>query len=308
MISLVTGGSGFIGSNLCKTLLDLGNDVICVDNHSSSKKSNIYHLQDYKSFEYIRHDITFPLYLEVDEIYNLACPASPINYQKDPVFTTKTCVHGSINMLGMAKRLKCKILLSSTSEIYGDPEVHPQVETYKGSVNPVGIRSCYDEGKRCAEALFFDYYRQYNLDIKVARIFNTYGPRMSVDDGRVVSNFIVNALKNKDLVIYGDGRKTRSFCYVTDTIDGLIKLMNSIETGPINIGNPTEYSIEMLATTIIELTNSKSKIKYIDNMNDDPHKRKPDINLAQTKLQWQPIINLIDGIVLTINYYRDVIN
>lgn len=307
MISLVTGGCGFIGSNLCKTLLDLGEDVICVDNNFSSKKSNIYHLQDYKSFEYIRHDITFPLYLEVDLIYNLACPASPLNYQRDPIFTTKTCVNGSINMLGLAKRLDCKILLSSTSEVYGDPEIHPQDESYKGSVNPIGIRSCYDEGKRCAETLFFDYYRQYNLDIKIARIFNTYGPKMAVNDGRVISNFIVNALQNKDLIIYGNGEKTRSFCYVSDTVDGLIKLMNSKETGPINIGNPIEYTINQLANIIIDLTKSKSSINYIDNLADDPFKRKPDITLAQNKLNWEPQVNLIRGLNSTIEYYKDFI-
>lgn len=307
MISLVTGGSGFIGSNLCKTLLDLGNEVICVDNHSSSQKSNIYQLLDYKSFEYIRHDITFPLYIEADEIYNLACPASPIHYQKDPVFTTKTCVIGSINMLGLAKRLKCKILLSSTSEIYGDPEVHPQIETYKGSVNPIGLRSCYDEGKRCAETLFFDYYRQHQLDIKIARIFNTYGPKMAINDGRVISNFIVNAIQNKDLIIYGDGEKTRSFCFVTDTIGGLIKLMNYKETGPINIGNPVEYTINQIADLIINLTNSKSSIKYLKNISDDPFKRKPDISLAKNKLNWEPKVDLKTGLLQTIDYYYSIL-
>jgi len=301
---LVTGGSGFIGSNLCELLVSQGYDVLCVDNNYSSRKSNIYHLLDKRNFEFLRHDITFPLYVEVDKIYHLACPASPVHYQRDPVFTTKTCVHGSINMLGLAKRLKCPILLTSTSEVYGDPEISPQDESYKGSVNPIGVRSCYDEGKRCAETLFFDYYRQHNLDIKVARIFNTYGPKMAVNDGRVVSNFIVNALRNQDLVINGDGFQTRSFCYISDTISGLVKLMLSDNTGPINIGNPNEITVNELASNIIQLTKSKSKIVFSKGLPDDPSRRCPDITQANNQLDWKPGVGLIPGLISTINYFK----
>ncbi len=304
---LVTGGAGFIGSYICERLLKEGNEVLCVDNCYTGNKSNIYHLLDNYRFEFIRHDITFPLYLEVDEIYNLACPASPIHYQKDPVQTTKTSVHGAINMLGLAKRLNIKILQASTSEVYGNPEVSPQPETYKGSVNPIGKRACYDEGKRCAETLFFDYYRQYNLNIRVARIFNTYGPRMFSNDGRVVSNFIVQALKNDDITIYGKGNQTRSFCYIEDTVEGLIRMMNNRENfpGPVNIGNPNEFTILELAKKIIKLTNSKSKIIYSDLPEDDPMQRKPDISLAKNKLEWVPKIQIEEGLQKTIDWFKN---
>lgn len=306
---LVTGGAGFLGSHLCEKLLTTRNEVLCVDNFFTGNRQNIGHLLDNKNFELIRHDVTFPLYVEVDEIYNLACPASPVHYQFDPVQTTKTSVMGAINMLGLAKRLKIKVLQASTSEVYGDPEVHPQPETYKGSVNPIGIRACYDEGKRCAETLFFDYHRQHNLKIKVMRIFNTYGPRMHPNDGRVVSNFIVQALKGKDITIYGKGDQTRSFCYCDDLIDGMIKLMNSDDnvTGPINIGNPSEFTILELAKKIIELTGSNSKIVYMPLPQDDPMQRKPIIDLAKEKLNWEPKIALEEGLIKTIEYFRGVI-
>ncbi len=306
---LVTGGAGFIGSHLCEKLLNEGNEVICVDNFYTGQKSNIVHLLNNPYFEVIRHDITFPLYLEVDEIYNLACPASPIYYQFDPVQTTKTSVHGAINMLGIAKRLKIKILQASTSEVYGDPIIHPQPESYWGNVNPIGLRACYDEGKRCTETLFFDYYRQYKLKIKVARIFNTYGPRMHPNDGRVVSNFIVQALKGENITVYGDGSQTRSFCYVDDLIDGLIKLMNSSDDfmGPVNLGNLSEYTILELAEKIIALTNSKSKIVFKPLPDDDPKKRKPDITLAKKELKWEPKVALEDGLKKTISYFEEVL-
>ena len=284
---LVTGGAGFLGSHLCEKLLDEGHDVICADNFYSATKQNILHLLGRPNFELIRHDITFPLYVEVDEIYNLACPASPVHYQHDPVQTTKTCVHGSINMLGLAKRLKCRIFQASTSEVYGDPTIHPQTEEYWGNVNPTGIRSCYDEGKRCAETLFFDYWRQHNLEIKVARIFNTYGPRMLTNDGRVVSNFIVQALKGDDITIYGDGSQTRSFCYVDDMVDAFMRFMDTEPeiTGPINLGNPNEFTILALAEKVIELTNSSSKIQHLPLPSDDPKQRQPDISQAKEKLK-----------------------
>ena len=304
---LVTGGSGFIGSHLCAKLLDQGHFVICVDNCFSSDKSNINNLLDNKNFEFIRHDVTFPLYLEVDQIYNLACPASPIHYQKDPIQTTKTSVIGAINMLGLAKRLSIKILQTSTSEIYGDPLVHPQPESYWGNVNPKGIRSCYDEGKRVAETLFFDYHRQHNLDIRVARIFNTYGPNMHPDDGRVVSNFIMQALQNKDITIYGDGLQTRSFQYVDDLVSGLITLMESDYIGPYNIGNPVEFTIKELAEKVIEMTGSNSKIIYLDLPSDDPKQRQPDISLAKQDLNWEPKINLNDGLLSTIKYFKSTL-
>jgi UDP-glucuronate decarboxylase len=303
---LVTGGAGFLGSHLCEYLINQGHEVLCVDNLFTGRKKNIHHLLEKKSFEFIRHDITFPLYLEVDEIYNLACPASPIHYQRDPVQTTKTCVNGSINMLGLAKRLGARILQASTSEIYGDPEIHPQSENYWGRVNPIGIRSCYDEGKRCAETLFFDYHRQHSLEIKIARIFNTYGPRMHPNDGRVVSNFIVQALQNMPLTVFGEGLQTRSFCYVDDLIDGLVKLMNadSSITGPINIGNPFEITVIDLAKEIIKMTCSKSKIEFIPLPSDDPRRRKPDINLAKNILKWEPRNNLDSGLRKTIEYFK----
>ncbi len=307
---LVTGGSGFLGSHLCDALIKKNYDVLCVDNFFTGTKNNIMHLIDKKNFELLRHDITFPLYVEVDEIYNLACPASPIHYQFDPVQTTKTSVHGAINMLGLAKRTKARIFQASTSEVYGDPIVHPQPESYWGNVNPIGPRSCYDEGKRCAETLFFDYYRQHNLDIKIVRIFNTYGPRMHPNDGRVVSNFIVQALKGKDITIYGDGTQTRSFCYVSDMIDGFIKMMEDTEygfTGPVNLGNPTEYSIFELAENILRLTNSKSKIIYKDLPQDDPRQRQPDIALARAALKWAPTVSLEDGLKEAIAYFRGII-
>jgi len=302
---LVTGGAGFLGSHLCERLLKEHADVICVDNFYTGSKVNIEHLIGNPYFELIRHDITFPLYLEIDEIYNLACPASPIHYQYDPVQTTKVNVHGSINMLGLAKRTKAKILQASTSEVYGDPEVHPQREDYRGNVNPIGPRACYDEGKRCAETLFFDYHRQHGVKIKVARIFNTYGPRMHPNDGRVVSNFILQALQNKPITIYGDGSQTRSFCYVDDMIEGLIRLMNTPDsfTGPINLGNPEEVSILELAETIIELTGSKSQLVFMPLPQDDPKRRCPDITLAKTVLQWEPRTPLREGLKKTIDYF-----
>lgn len=302
---LVTGGAGFLGSHLCEKLLSDGAEVLCVDNYFTGNKNNILHLLENPRFELMRHDVTFPLYVEVDEIYNLACPASPIHYQHDPVQTTKTSVHGAINMLGLAKRVGAKILQASTSEVYGDPSVHPQTEEYWGNVNPIGIRSCYDEGKRCAETLFFDYHRQHQLRIKVMRIFNTYGPRMHPDDGRVVSNFIVQALANHDITIYGDGSQTRSFCYVDDLIDGMIGLMNSADevTGPINIGNPDEFTILQLAETVKRLTGSSSKIIQKPLPSDDPKQRQPDISLAKASLGWSPSINLEQGLEKTIAYF-----
>jgi UDP-glucuronate decarboxylase len=303
---LVTGGAGFLGSFLCERLLQENCDVVCVDNFYTGTKRNIIHLLENPYFELVRHDITFPLYLEVDEIYNFACPASPIHYQNDPVQTTKVNVHGSINMLGLAKRTKAKILQASTSEVYGDPAVHPQTEDYWGNVNCVGIRSCYDEGKRCAETLFFDYYRQHQLKIRVVRIFNTYGPRMHPNDGRVVSNFILQALNNEDITVYGDGKQTRSFCYVDDLIEGVIRMMNTPGdfTGPVNLGNPEEYSILELAEKIIALTRSKSKIVFEPLPQDDPLQRKPNIELARVKLKWEPQKQLEAGLEETINYFR----
>ncbi|MFN4327830.1 MAG: UDP-glucuronic acid decarboxylase family protein [Limnobacter sp.] len=306
---LVTGGAGFLGSHLCERLLTDGHEVVCVDNYFTGSKKNITHLLRNPSFELIRHDVTFPLYIEVDEIYNLACPASPVHYQYDPVQTTKTSVHGAINMLGLAKRVKAKILQASTSEVYGDPEVHPQPESYWGRVNPIGIRSCYDEGKRCAETLFFDYHRQHHLEIKVARIFNTYGPRMHPNDGRVVSNFIVQALQGKDITIFGDGRQTRSFCYVDDLINGFVRLMNTDPEfiGPVNLGNPCEFTMIELANKIIELTDSKSKVTFKNLPQDDPKQRKPNIELAKEKLDWEPTVKLEDGLQKTIEYFKGVI-
>jgi UDP-glucuronate decarboxylase len=306
---LVTGGAGFLGSFLCERLLKDNCDVICVDNFYTGTKRNIVHLLDHPYFELQRHDITFPLYLEVDEIYNLACPASPIHYQNDPVQTTKVNVHGAINMLGLAKRLKAKILQASTSEVYGDPTVHPQSESYRGNVNCIGPRSCYDEGKRCAETLFFDYHRQHGIEIKVARIFNTYGPRMHPNDGRVISNFIVQALSNQVISVYGDGKQTRSFCYVDDLVEGLVRLMDTDDdfTGPVNIGNPGEYTILQLAEKIIEQTGSSSKLLFKPLPQDDPLQRKPDITLAKQKLEWQPKVELTDGLKFTIDYFKDLI-
>ena len=306
---MVTGGVGFLGSHLCRRLIREGHDVLAVDNSYTGTRKNVDDLLNHPRFELMRHDVTFPLYVEVDEIYNLACPASPIHYQNDPVQTTKTSVHGAINMLGLAKRLKAKILQASTSEVYGDPMVHPQPEAYWGNVNPIGIRSCYDEGKRCAETLFFDYWRQHQLRIKVARIFNTYGPSMQVNDGRVVSNFIVQALNNKPITIYGDGSQTRSFCYVDDLIDGLIKLMNSANevTGPVNLGNPNEFTMIELANKVIELTFSRSEIIFEPLPQDDPKQRQPDINLAKDLLGWQPSVELSDGLSTTINYFQSII-
>ena len=306
---LVTGGAGFLGSHLCEKLLSEGNEVVCLDNYYTGSKKNISHLMDNENFELLRHDICFPLYVEVDEIYNLACPASPIHYQYDPVQTTKTSVHGSINMLGLAKRQGAKIFQASTSEVYGDPEIHPQNESYWGRVNPIGRRSCYDEGKRCAETLFFDYYRQHKLKIKVARIFNTYGPRMHPNDGRVVSNFIIQALKNKDITIYGDGKQTRSFCYADDLIDAMLLFMNTGDdfTGPMNIGNPDEFTIQNLAIKVIELTNSSSKIIYKPLPEDDPKQRKPDISLAKEKINWIPNTDLKNGLKRTIYYFEKIL-
>ncbi len=307
---LVTGGAGFLGSHLCESLLTEGHEVLCVDNFYTGRRANISHLLGNPYFEILRHDICFPLFVEIDEIYNLACPASPIHYQFDPVQTTKTSVHGAINMLGLAKRLKIKILQASTSEVYGDPAVHPQPEIYWGNVNPIGPRACYDEGKRCAETLFFDYYRQHNLKIKVARIFNTYGPRMHPNDGRVVSNFIMQALKEEYITVFGDGSQTRSFCYVTDLIDGLIKLMNSpdIFTGPVNLGNPNEFSMLELAEKIIKLTRSKSKIVLKPLPQDDPKQRQPDISLAKKVLHWEPKNHLEEGLKKTIQYFKALLS
>src|SRR5471030_1016187 len=303
---LVTGGSGFLGSHLCERLLDEGANVICLDNFFTGARTNIEHLLDNKNFELIRHDVTFPIYLEIDQIYNLACPASPIHYQHDPVQTTKTSVHGAINMLGLAKRVKAKIMQASTSEVYGDPKVHPQTEDYWGHVNPIGPRSCYDEGKRCAETLFFDYWRQNKLRIKVARIFNTYGPRMHPNDGRVVSNFIVQALKGEDITIYGDGMQTRAFCYVDDLLEGWIRLMNNTAddfTGPVNIGNPVEMPIKHLAEKILKLVNGKSKLIFKPLPVDDPMQRCPDITLARDKLKWEPKVQLEEGLGKTIAFF-----
>lgn len=304
---LVTGGAGFLGSHLCERLLDEGHEVICLDNCFTGNKENIYHLSHHPRFEFMRHDITFPLYAEVDEIYNLACPASPIHYQLDPVQTTKTSVHGMINILGLAKRVKAKVFQASTSEVYGDPSVHPQPESYWGHVNPIGRRACYDEGKRCAETLCFDYHRQHCLPVKVARIFNTYGPRMYLHDGRVVSNFIVQALQNDPLTIYGEGSQTRSFCYVEDMIEGFIRLMASETdfTGPVNLGNPKEFTILELTETVLELTGSKSILEYLPLPEDDPKQRKPDITLARENLTWEPKVALRDGLEKTITYFSE---
>jgi UDP-glucuronate decarboxylase len=304
--TLVTGGSGFIGSHLCKRLLNLGHDVLAVDNFYSSDRHNVLDLLQDPRFELIRHDVTFPLYVEVDEIYHLACPASPVYYQRDPVQTTKTCVHGSINMLGLAKRLGARILLSSTSEVYGDPVVHPQTESYWGNVNPIGIRSCYDEGKRCAETLFFDYHRQHALPIKVARIFNTYGPKMQADDGRVVSNFIVQALRGEPLTVFGDGSQTRSFCYIDDLVDGLIRLMNSPPEviGPINLGNPGEFTMLELAKQVMALAESHSPVQHLPLPADDPARRRPDISRARELLGWEPAVPLNEGLARTVEYFQ----
>lgn len=302
---LVTGGAGFVGSHLCERLLSEGHDVLCVDNFYTSSRRGILPLLDNKRFELLRHDVTFPLYVEVDQIYNLACPASPIHYQRDPVQTTKTSVHGAINMLGLAKRVGARILQASTSEVYGDPEQHPQTEEYWGNVNPIGIRSCYDEGKRCAETLFFDYYRQHRLRIKVARIFNTYGPRMHPNDGRVVSNFVVQALLGRDITIFGDGQQTRSFCYVSDLVDGLVRLMDSADdvTGPINLGNPTEFTMRELAELVLELTGSGSQMVFRPLPADDPRQRQPNITRARETLGWQPTVALRDGLARTIEFF-----
>ncbi|MEJ8566869.1 UDP-glucuronic acid decarboxylase family protein [Elongatibacter sediminis] len=306
---LVTGGAGFLGSHLCERLLREGHDILCVDNFYTSTRRNIIPFLDHPNFELMRHDVTFPLYVEVDRIYNLACPASPIHYQRDPVQTTKTSVHGAINMLGLAKRTGARILQASTSEVYGDPEVHPQTESYWGNVNPIGVRSCYDEGKRCAETLFFDYWRQHGLPIKVARIFNTYGPRMLPNDGRVVSNFIVQALQARDITVYGDGEQTRSFCYVDDLVDGLIRLMESDDeiTGPVNLGNPGEFSIRQLAEQVTELVGSGSSIVYEPLPEDDPTQRKPDISEARRHLGWNPVVALEDGLPRTVEYFRETL-
>jgi len=306
---LVTGGAGFLGSHLCERLINDGHDVICLDNFFTGSKDNIAHLLSNPFFEVMRHDVIFPLYIEIDEIYNLACPASPTHYQYDPVQTTKTSVHGAINMLGLAKRTRAKIFQASTSEVYGDPLIHPQPESYWGNVNPIGTRSCYDEGKRCAETLFFDYYRQHQLKIKVARIFNTYGPRMHPGDGRVVSNFIVQALKNEPITIYGEGNQTRSFCYVDDLIEAFICFMDAENeiTGPINLGNPNEFTILELAKTVIQMTGSKSALKLLPLPSDDPKQRQPDISLAQNTLGWQPQVALRDGLARTIPYFQELI-
>lgn len=308
--TLVTGGSGFIGSHLCQRLLDMGHDVLAADNFYSSDRHNVHELLPNPRFELMRHDVTFPLYVEVDEIYHLACPASPVYYQRDPVQTTKTCVHGSINMLGLAKRLGARILLASTSEVYGDPAVHPQSESYWGNVNPIGIRSCYDEGKRAAETLFFDYHRQHGLPIKVARIFNTYGPRMQPDDGRVVSNFIVQALKGEPLTVFGDGSQTRSFCYIDDMVDGLISLMNSPRevTGPVNLGNPGEFTMIELAKQVIALTDSDCELQHLPLPADDPVRRRPDISRAREVLGWEPAVPLSEGLAQTVDYFRGMLN
>lgn len=303
---LVTGGAGFLGSHLCDRLIARGDDVLCVDNFYTGSKRNVAHLFSHPHFEMMRHDVTFPLYVEVNQIFNLACPASPVHYQRDPVQTTKTSVHGAINMLGLAKRVKARILQASTSEVYGDPEVHPQPEAYWGRVNPIGVRSCYDEGKRCAETLFFDYHRQHQLDIKVIRIFNTYGPRMHPNDGRVVSNFIVQALKGEDITIFGDGQQTRSFCYVDDLIEAMLRMMEGPAdfTGPVNVGNPSEFTMLELAETVLRLTHSKSKLVYKPLPKDDPHQRKPDIDLVKEKLDWVPQVSLEDGLNETIAYFK----
>jgi UDP-glucuronate decarboxylase len=305
---LVTGGAGFLGSHLIDRLLADGHEVLCADNLFTGTKRNIDHLHNHSRFEFLRHDITFPLFVEVDEIYNLACPASPIHYQHDPVQTTKTSVHGAINMLGLAKRLKCRIFQASTSEVYGDPSVHPQTESYWGNVNPIGPRSCYDEGKRCAETLFFDYYREYGLNIKVARIFNTYGPRMHPRDGRVVSNFIVQALKGEPITLYGDGSQTRSFCYVDDLIEGFVRLMDSPAdfTGPVNLGNPGEFTIRALAEKVLAMTGSRSKLEFRALPADDPKQRQPDITLARSRLGWSPVVALDKGLPATIEYFRSL--
>lgn len=307
---MITGGAGFLGSHLCDRLINDGHDVLCVDNFYTGTKDNILHLMDNPHFELMRHDVTFPLYVEVDEIYNLACPASPIHYQSDPVQTTKTSVHGAINMLGLAKRTKAKIFQASTSEVYGDPAVHPQTEDYWGHVNPIGQRSCYDEGKRCAETLFFDYHRQHKLRIKVARIFNTYGPHMHPNDGRVISNFIVQALRGEPITIYGDGSQTRSFCYVDDLIDAFVRLMDTADhvTGPINTGNPGEFTIKQLAEKVIEMTGSSSKISYEPLPNDDPKQRQPDITIAKKQLGWQPVVLLEAGLARTIPYFEQLLH
>ncbi len=306
---LVTGGAGFLGSHLCEKLLARGDEVVCADNLFTGSKRNIEHLLVNPRFEFMRHDVTFPLYLEVDQIYNLACPASPVHYQHDPVQTTKTSVHGAINMLGLAKRLRCPIFQASTSEVYGDPAVHPQPEAYWGNVNPIGIRSCYDEGKRCAETLFFDYQRQHGLAIKVARIFNTYGPRMHPNDGRVVSNFIVQALQGDPITIFGEGQQTRSFCYVDDLIEGFLRLMDTEAgfTGPVNLGNPGEFTIRQLAEKVIELTGSNSRIEFKPLPSDDPLQRQPDISLAQSKLNWTPEVQLEAGLMKTIAYFDELL-
>ena len=306
---LVTGGAGFVGSHLCGRLIEDGHDVLCVDNFFTGNRDNILDLIDAPHFELMRHDVTFPIYVEVDEIYNLACPASPVHYQYDPVQTTKTSVHGAINMLGLAKRTKAKILQASTSEVYGDPEVHPQTEDYWGNVNPIGPRGCYDEGKRCAETLFFDYHRQYGVNIRVARIFNTYGPRMHPDDGRVVSNFIVQALRGKPLTIYGDGSQTRSFCYVSDLVEGLVRLMDAPKevTGPVNLGNPKEMTIRELAEQVIRMTGAKSKLEQKPLPGDDPTQRCPDIGLAKKQLGWEPAVALEEGLEKTIQYFKETL-
>ncbi len=304
---MVTGGAGFLGSHLCERLLNEGNDVLCIDNFYSGTKDNVRHLMTNPHFELIRHDVTFPLYVEVDEIYNLACPASPVHYQRDPVQTTKTSVHGAINVLGLAKRINAKVFQASTSEVYGDPKIHPQPESYWGHVNPIGVRSCYDEGKRCAETLFFDYHRQHGVNIKVARIFNTYGPRMHPNDGRVVSNFIVQALRGEDLTIYGEGDQTRSFCYVDDLIEGFIRLMASPQniTGPINIGNPSEFTIHELALLVLKMVGGRSKLVILPLPQDDPKQRKPDITIANEKLDWTPKVDLEAGLDKTIHYFKE---
>lgn len=307
---LVTGGAGFLGSHLVDRLLGKGHEILCVDNLFTGTKRNIEHLHSHPRFEFMRHDVTFPLFVEVDEIYNLACPASPIHYQHDPVQTTKTSVHGAINMLGLAKRLRCRILQASTSEVYGDPSVHPQTEDYWGNVNPIGLRSCYDEGKRCAETLFFDYHRQHGLEIKVARIFNTYGPRMHQSDGRVVSNFIVQALKHESITLYGDGNQTRSFCFVDDLVDGLIRMMESPAevTGPINLGNPSEFTMRRLAELVLAETGSRSGIKMMPLPPDDPRQRQPDITRARATLGWEPATALVDGLKPTVAYFRSLLS
>jgi UDP-glucuronate decarboxylase len=307
--TLVTGGAGFLGSHLCERLVSEGHDVICLDNFFTGSKANVSHLFNKSNFELMRHDVTFPLYVEVDQIYNLACPASPVHYQHDPVQTTKTSVHGAINMLGLAKRTMARIFQASTSEVYGDPEVHPQPESYWGKVNPIGIRSCYDEGKRCAETLFFDYHRQHNLDIKVARIFNTYGPRMHPNDGRVVSNFIVQAIKGQDITIYGDGQQTRSFCYVDDLIEGFVRLMNTEPgfTGPVNLGNPSEFTMLELAEKVLKLVGGKSKLTFMSLPADDPKQRQPNISLANEKLGWKPHVTLDEGLQKTLDYFAKLL-